>query len=108
MFKRKPRHGQAGDVTSDVPTARSAQHPVDSEVLVQGQEFLPIQLTDACHLLLSKVSILFTACAVTVGTLGQRKDNVGWPQELLSKEEPLSHVHVLMLGYDALSTAEHP
>jgi protein SERAC1 len=29
------------------------------------------------------------------------KNNVCWPEELLSKEEALSHIRILMFGYDA-------
>ena len=67
-------------------------------ILSQPSEFHPslpyISLT-------SEQSIVFIH-----GLRGHRrdtwtKDNVCWPQELLSKEEGLSHTRVLTMGYDA-------
>jgi len=37
VFKKKPRHGQAGVIATDVPTPNTS-HPVDSEVLLQGKD----------------------------------------------------------------------
>jgi len=40
VFKKKPRHGQASVIATDVPTLDTSQssHPVDSEVLWQGKD----------------------------------------------------------------------
>ena len=119
--KKQPRHGhgQASGVPtlpivptpSVVPIARNTldtsntSHPVDSEVLAQGlapitAEWVPYP-ANRYTLIDSDWSIIFVH-----GLRGHRrdtwtKDNVCWPQELLSKEESLSHTRILTLGYDA-------
>ena len=103
IFKNRPRHHQA----SDVPTASStSSYRIDSEILVQGAdpitaEWVPPYPAYRYTSLISEWSIVFVH-----GLHGHRrdtwtKDNVCWPQDLLSKEESLSHIRVLTLGYDA-------
>ena len=89
LFKKKSRHGQAGVTVSDATSSSTPNsnishglHPVDSEILVQGEdpiiaEWVPSCLTDTPPWLLSKVSFLFTACVVTVETVGPRTTYVG-------------------------------
>jgi len=102
---------RCGEASSDVPKARSTpaasetSHPVDSEVLVQG--LAPITAEWVHHLAYRYISSTSEWSIIFVhGLRGHRrktwtKDNVCWPQELLSKEDSLSHIRVLTLGYDA-------
>jgi hypothetical protein len=100
---------QLATASATPSAATSTSHPVGCEVLFEGAppimaESVPLRsppiprrralLTDVC-------SIVFVH-----GLRGHRrhtwtKDDVCWPQELLSKESAMSQTRILTFGYDA-------
>ena len=51
--------------------------------------------------MLTSSSIVFVHGLCGHSTKTWTKDDVCWPKDLLSKEEPLSHTRILTFGYDA-------